>query len=58
MKRMSYNKIGDYFGEARTFAPMTKKKEEAYPFNIDIDFEKYERTKVKRTVLGYASKQD
>ena len=37
---MSYNKTDDYFGEAGTFAPKTQKKEYAYPFNIDIDFEK------------------
>ena len=55
---MSYDEIDDYFGEEVTFAPKNQKKEEAYPFNIDIDFEKYERTKVKRTVLGYVSKQD
>lgn len=55
---MTHNEIGDYFGEAETFAPKTQKKEEAYPFNIEIDFEKYERTKVKRMVLGYVSKQD
>jgi len=55
---MSYNENDDYFGEAGTFAPKTQKKEYAYPFTIDIDFERYERTKVKRTVLGHVSKQD
>lgn len=58
MKRMSDNETDDYFGEVGTFAPKSQKKEEAYPFNIDIDFEKYERTQVKRKVLGYVSKQD
>ncbi|MEA3282605.1 MAG: hypothetical protein U9Q68_08645 [Euryarchaeota archaeon] len=41
-----------------TFAPKPPKKEGTYPFNIDIDYEKYERTQVKRKVLGYVSKQD
>ena len=58
MKRMSYSEKDDYFGEVGTFAPKSLKKEEAYPFNIDIDFEKYERTQVKRKVLGYVSNQD
>ena len=58
MKRMSYDETDDYFGELGTFAPKPPKKEEAYPFNIDIDYEKYERTQAKRKVLGYVSKQD
>lgn len=58
VKIMSYSKRDDYFGEAGTFAPKTPKKEETYPFNVDIDFEKYERTEVKKKVLGYVSKQD
>lgn len=55
---MSHDKTDDYFGEVGTFAPKTQKKEEAYPFNVNIDFEKYERTEVKKKVLGYVSKQD
>lgn len=55
---MTYNETDDYFSESGTFAPKTQKKEEAYPFNVDIDYEKYERTQVKRKVLGYVSKQD
>ncbi|MDD1745412.1 MAG: hypothetical protein LUQ20_06365 [Candidatus Methanoperedens sp.] len=58
MKKMTYNETDDYFSESGTFAPKTQKKEEAYPFNVDIDYEKYERTQVKRKVLGYVSKQD
>lgn len=57
---MSYDEIDEnnYYGESGTFAPKPMKKEETLPFNIDIDFEKYERTQVKRKVLGYVSKQD
>jgi len=55
---MSYDKTEDYFEESGTFAPKPHKKADVYPFNIDIDYEKYERTKVKRKVLGYVPKQD
>ena len=55
---MFYDETDDYFGEVGTFAPKIQKKEETHPFNIDIDFEKYERTKVKKRVLGYVPKQD
>lgn len=55
---MTYNETDDYFNEPGTFAPKPQKKEETYPFNIDIDYEKYEKTQVKRKVLGYISKQD
>ena len=57
-EKMSYNETDAYFGESGTLAPKAQKKEETYPFNIDIDYEKYERTQVKRKILGYVSKQD
>ena len=55
---MSHDETDDYFDELGTFAPKLPKKKDAYPFNIDIDYEKYERTQAKRKVLGYVSKQD
>jgi len=58
MKRMSYDKTENYFDESGTFAPKPHKKADVYPFNIDIDYEKYERTQVKKKVLGYVPKQD
>ena len=49
----------DYFGASETVAPFTKhkKKEESYK-DINIDVEKYEKTKVKRKTFRYVPKQD
>ncbi len=49
----------NYFGASETYAPLQKpkKKEESYK-DIDIDVEKYEKTKVKRKTFRYVPKQD
>ncbi|MCK5630031.1 MAG: hypothetical protein KAI26_05415 [Nanoarchaeota archaeon] len=58
---MSDNKIEDdfYFGESKTVASTSikLKKDIKSPFD-DIDFEDYEKTKVKRKILGYVSKRN
>lgn len=49
----------DYFGASETVAPLSKhkKKVESYK-DINIDVEKYEKTKVKRKTFRYVPKQD
>jgi len=49
----------NYFGASETYAPLQKpkKKEESYK-DINIDVEKYEKTKVKRKTFRYVPKQD
>ncbi len=56
------NDYDSYFVEMTTSAPIllkTKKKEDnKFHIDIDIDTEKYEKTKVKRKTLRYVPKQD
>lgn len=50
----------DYFGASDTVAPLPKhkeKKEESFK-DINIDVEKYEKTKVTRKTFRYVPKQD
>lgn len=52
----------DFFGASETVAPLPKYKkkedeEESYK-DINIDVEKYEKTKVKRKTFRYVPKQD
>lgn len=64
MNKMSdeLNEYDSYFDDATTSAPIllkTKKKEDKKSYlDIDIDTEKYEKTKVKRKTLRYVPKQD
>ena len=50
----------NYFGASETVAhiqkPMKNKKENYK--DIDVDVEKYEKTKVKRKIFRYVPKQD
>ncbi len=55
-----------YFGESQTVVPTLlkpkKTEDKDYPFDINIDvenyIEKYKKTKIKRKILRYVSKQD